>query len=216
MNELGGYTREALAKRLIEFGETDPTARSPLSNRHIAEIVGSQLQRIAELEKQVHSLKYEPDGQLRANLSNDAIQSILDTAGQHKRHIDAIAEALHPAHKEAGWSFEPDQLAGMVRELREQITTMGHIRIEHPYGDPITIYQEQLLAKRQGQIDALQREIAALRGDKERLKNFMIGMDLMLDQHQRGVIPVLDCTIIREDIREQLDAARTNSGSTNP
>ncbi len=50
--------------------------------------------KIAELEQRIHDYEYEPNGQVRANLSNSAVQSILDKAAEFKRHLDAIAEAL--------------------------------------------------------------------------------------------------------------------------
>ncbi len=38
-----------------------------------------------------------------------------------KRHIDAIAEALHPHKpKDGGWTYLPDQLAEMVTALKRE------------------------------------------------------------------------------------------------
>ncbi len=36
-------SKKAAIKRLIEFGDSEPTSRSPLSNRHIAEILQALL-----------------------------------------------------------------------------------------------------------------------------------------------------------------------------
>jgi len=44
----------------------------------------------ARLTARIHEYEYEPNGQLRANLSNDAIQSILDKAKEHKDACDTL------------------------------------------------------------------------------------------------------------------------------
>lgn len=44
-----------------------------------------------------------------------------ERARQHKVYLDAVAEALHPHKpKDGGWTYLPDQLPGMVTELRER------------------------------------------------------------------------------------------------
>lgn len=127
-DNLGGYTRAAQAKRLMDFGETDPTARSPLSNGHIAEIVRYQAQRIAELEAQL------TDSEDRKEM----LMMSETTVREQKRHLDAISEALgqpklHKSERtEMGLEddlppYQPDQLAGMVRELREKLEWQGEI-----------------------------------------------------------------------------------------
>ncbi len=41
--------------------------------------------------------------------------------GEAKRHLDAIAEALHPHKpKDGGWTYLPDQLAEMVTALKRE------------------------------------------------------------------------------------------------
>lgn len=51
-------------------------------------------QEIERLTRERDALKYEPNGQLRANLSNDAIQSILDLAKARNDENERLRELL--------------------------------------------------------------------------------------------------------------------------
>jgi predicted RNase H-like nuclease (RuvC/YqgF family) len=54
----------------------------------------------------------------------DALQAEVEqlrrSRDDHKRYLDAIAEVLHPHKPKDGWTYVPDQLAGMVRDLRQR------------------------------------------------------------------------------------------------
>lgn len=184
------------------------------------------LQRIAEMEKQLderdiglraleailgtwdHSAAIDDENQLVPHLSwklARLLQEAVDKA-ELKRHLDAIAEALH-LHKPVGggWTYLPDQLAGMVRELRERVKTQNE-RLAAIDKDIAFLNKadwandfEAGIKWRDEKIDALQREVAALRG-------------LLRRVYHGEVDGLADDADIRKEIIRQIDAARANSG----
>lgn len=80
--EVGRLERELAAIRLA-FPEDHPARKE-----------GSIADGVRGLVFELHSLKYEADGQLRANLSNDAIGSMLDTAKGYMQQRDSWRELL--------------------------------------------------------------------------------------------------------------------------
>ncbi len=108
-------------------------------------------------------------------------------------------------------------LQAEIVALKEQIAAMGRIRIEHPYGDPITIYQEQLLEKRHAEIARLtksctsrgnrcldlERELEALRQAlRDALRHLKEGNGSNLLE------TIADCEEALAVPREALDAAK--------
>lgn len=65
---------------------------------HPARKDGNIAEGVRGIVAELHSLKYEANGQLRANLSNAAIQSILDKAKQYMQERDTLRELLQRAH----------------------------------------------------------------------------------------------------------------------
>ncbi len=86
-----------------------------------------------------------------------------------KRHLDAIAEALgqpieHDARKYFK-AYQPDQLAGMVRELRDRLTLIMGVNQE--IGTKLLDHSE-LVNAHEDQIAALAEQLAAARAaDRE-------------------------------------------------
>ncbi len=88
-----------------------------------------------------------------------------------ERQLDAIAEALHPGKPKLndwscatdGWTYQPDQLAGMVQELQAELASEKRALA--------IAYRE-----RDASMKAVQEQLAAARADGERLPSQVLAV----------------------------------------
>lgn len=272
--EIARFSYQEQAKRLIEFGKSDPATRSTLSNRHVAEIVGDQERRIAELEAQRDeweelfteagvSISHDSEagvwvgqigdvlsqgedrnmagvaaisavlmhrhfelGRLRAQLTLTQSQLRVkemcavcggETVLDYKAYLDAIAEALHPNKPVGdGWTYLPDQLAGMVRELRDALPrdaivclwcglkhesdTRGDFDALRAFEDTL---REHSKVCAENPMRKLEREVVALRGALEPIvKMLRVGENTGIAHLELDGIPAF--RPIERDMRDKL------------
>lgn len=94
---------------------------------HSARTEGSIADAVRGLVTELHSLKYEANGQLRANISNAGIQSVLDITKQYMQERDTLRELL----LHASWIVEDvslrrcgkgDPYISRVTDLHQRVT----------------------------------------------------------------------------------------------